>query len=414
MLLPLWDESKSCLWLRLGFLLAGGLSSPIVVAVLPLLYLRAYLFRARRAEIVVALAGTAVAAAQLHFVVANSAAKLSPARSIMENVPPKFWGWFVAGNFCENPVFLWSMGALLVGLVVAWFLSCRRELMTWILLALWGGVIALSVARMDPALIHPTVAGPRYFFFSYFVTFWILIQFFRAARGSWLRCVLGAVIGCAIANALPVWSRRHDDLHWADHVRSAPLFKAYEIPIEAGGSASDFWTIHESQATWGEFIAREWFHSKGEKEGPVFAYRALNSLDDARKRNSIVLVKGLKSGGQAQSIDLGDGRTMVASAIAGSKPREFLLRLRLGDSLYFHPDPGGEEQTMEVVGAEKGFIRRLPLTNHSVWLEFSNSRLPAEFTVRFVGNGPELANGSSDAIAIGRNEDGTMDIGVPR
>jgi hypothetical protein len=60
----LWDAERGRLWLRAGYLVFGGLSSPIVVPVAGLLVLRALVER-RRSEFVAAAVAVAVAAIQI-------------------------------------------------------------------------------------------------------------------------------------------------------------------------------------------------------------------------------------------------------------------------------------------------------------------------------------------------------------
>jgi hypothetical protein len=417
-LLPLWDETKPWLWLRLGFVLAGGLSSPVVIAVLPMLYLRAFIYRARRSELVVALAATAVAVVQLHFTIGGSAASAPPVGSILRNVIPKFSGYFLVANLWETSGFGFLAGALLVGLIVMWLLSDRRDMATWMLAALWATAIAMSVARVNPAYIHPRTAGPRYFFLPYALTFWILVQCLYAAPRRWLRWAAVAAIGCAILNAAPVWSRKHYDLHWTDHVRSAPLFPEYEIPIHTDGRSLDLWSIREPQAVWSALLRSGAIDSPEQEAGPTFPYRVLNTLDDAGQEESIFVVRSPKGGAWAQKLDLGEGRSVVSRPAPGGARREVLLRLRLGDQLRLPPGSVEGIRWMEIVGSEGAFIRRPPVTKDGVWLEFSNRLLPTFFTVRIdeegAGDGlwSALAAGGAGGVSIGRKIDGTFEIGA--
>src|SRR5205823_2644614 len=71
----------------------------------------------------------------------------------------------------------------------------------------------------------------RYFFLPFALTFWLLIQCFFATRPVGLRAALAAAGALAIANAVPVWSRSHEDLHWSAHALSCPRFADYAIPV---------------------------------------------------------------------------------------------------------------------------------------------------------------------------------------
>src|ERR1700722_165524 len=98
LLLAVWDERRPAVALRLAYLVAGGLSSPVIVAVLPVLYFRAWRLRARRPEIGIALAATAICAVQLHFIALGHAGHLSPLGSILRKAVPKLRGGHARGN----------------------------------------------------------------------------------------------------------------------------------------------------------------------------------------------------------------------------------------------------------------------------------------------------------------------------
>ena len=44
-------------------------------------------------------------------------------------------------------------------------------------------------------------------------------------------------------NALPVWSRSHDDLHWTAHALSCPHFPSYVVPVHTDGHRTTAWSL---------------------------------------------------------------------------------------------------------------------------------------------------------------------------
>ena len=70
-LVALWDEKRPTLGWRLCFLLLGGLSSPVIILVLPVLYFRVCLYRSLRSEYVIAFVATLIAVVQILFVSAG-------------------------------------------------------------------------------------------------------------------------------------------------------------------------------------------------------------------------------------------------------------------------------------------------------------------------------------------------------
>ena len=171
------------------FLLAGGLSSPVIVLILPVLYLRVYWYRRLSSELLIAISATLITAVQISFIVKGSASRFSPLDSVAKNVIPEFFGRFMIGNWTDNSIILLLVGIGLIGILAKFVFYDRHNRSIWILLYLLLGSIALTVARIDPASIHPEFAGPRYFFFPFILTFWILIQFFYVTQSVWSRAL---------------------------------------------------------------------------------------------------------------------------------------------------------------------------------------------------------------------------------
>ncbi|HEY4990279.1 MAG TPA: hypothetical protein VII09_10755 [Opitutaceae bacterium] len=380
LLLALWDERRSCLGLRLLFVAAGGLSSPFILVVWPVLCLRALWLRRRGAETAVALAATLVSAVQVKFILGGAHMELPPGSSFLAYVVPKFCGWFLLGNFSEASAVLWPAGFLVMAVIAAFWIEGRRSPTAWILVYLYCGGVASSIFRNDPAALHPIRGGPRYFFFPFILTFWILIQLLLATEIKWLRISLGTALAVAVLNALPAWTRYHDDLHWAEHLASARLFSEYEIPIESDGHRFRAWSIDEPGRTWNRLL-REDGSVSPEKLAtlPTFAYRVVKESD----------------------ADTGWGSAASTGAYAArdetAPGRERLFKLSAGSRLRFRSGRVTRSQSMQILGYESVFLPDLPITTDWVTLEFSNSRLPREFTVKVDDHGQGLGEWSESA-----------------
>ncbi len=377
LLLALWDERRPALGFRLVCVTAAGLSSPFVFVVLPVLCFRALLHRKLHAERIVAFAATGVAAVQMYFISRGTAMAFPTWASFSRYVVPRFCGWFLLGNFWENSDLLWPLGLLVVTLIAAFWYGSRRDPTAWILVYLYCGAIASSIFRIDPAALHPIRAGPRYFFLPFVLTFWILIQFILATDRKWIRVSVGIIASVAVLDALPVWSRRHDDLQWEQHLVSARMFSRYEIPIQSDGHRFSAWYIGEPGATWDGLILRDWFLSPEDLAGlPTFAYRIVRTgdIDDGPD-------PAMGRAGEAE-----DGGRTISVVSTGSR-KEVELRLTAGRRIRFRSGQVDGSQSMQVVGYEKVFIPSLPITKDWVTLEFSNFRLPKEFTVRISDQG---------------------------
>lgn len=379
-LLAVWDERKPAPALRLLFLFAGGLSSPVIVALLPVFYFRAYWFRAMRTEKWLAVIATVVAAIQFYFTRTVEAGQFPPLGSIAAHVIPKFLGSFLVGNLDENRTLAWLAGLAVLALVLICTARARRSPGAWVVLFLLVAAIGLSVARMDPAIPHLRLAGPRYFFFPFVATFWAVIQGLHAPQQIQTRILAGAMLALALVNAVPAWARGvpQDDLRWADHVRSAVYFSEYAIPIQFDGSRFRPWPpLRQPQEVWVRVLdASRLLPSGGQSTLPTFAYRVLDSNDHG---------PGVIPAG----VVLSPPHSIDSSVSAISGKQEIRLQLKRGDRIHFKSGPNTTPSRMRVIGREGSFIEDLPLTENWVALEFSHSKLPAEFTlsVQDEGNG---------------------------
>jgi len=238
-LVALWDARLPKTGLRLAYIFVGGLSSPLIVAILPILYFRAFLYRFNGGEKAVAATATAIAGIQFALILQSSAGSAPPASSFFSFIIPKFFGYYLSGPHVKNGGLLWLAGLALSGLIAWWLIRDRRRPFVWITTYLLIVSIALAAVRVDLGLINPVSAGQRYFFFSYVITSWILIQLFiNSADAALVRTVAGVVLIAAHLNALTVWSRSHDDLMWKDHINSCRSFVEYAIPVHYDGKAA--------------------------------------------------------------------------------------------------------------------------------------------------------------------------------
>jgi hypothetical protein len=372
LLVALWDEDSPAVWLRLLFVAVGGLSSPYILVVLPVLWVRFVCFR-RWSEAWVALAATVVAALQASFIMRGADISSPPVASFTTYVVPRFGGWFWFGGISENAHLLWPAGILLLALIAMFLFTRRRDRFAWILVFLYVGAVASSILRNDPAALHPFRGGPRYFFFPFFLTSWILIQLAFTAERMWLRSTAAAAALLGALNAVPQWTRHHDDLHWADHLLSARLFARYEIPIQSDGHWFRAWGIDEPGATWDRLLRNDHLLDPSRLEqNPTYAYRVVGAGELASNRWF-----------EAQA-PAGGPKILIPAT--GTLP-ERAIELSQGRRVRFRCGPTAIPPLMEVVGHEPEFLARLPPTNDWVTLEFSNARLPKNFTIKVTDQG---------------------------
>jgi hypothetical protein len=248
----LWDSARGYEPVRWSFILFGGLSAPIVVPIAGLLWLRLAIER-RWSDLVAASLASLIAAIQLA-VVHRTAVDVHTG-ALAATVPAlvtKFVLWY----FPHRTAHLIAVTAVLLLLV---FLA-RDALDRWFgMLVLALVAVATSVvARLGSSAIDidPFVAGPRYFFYPFVLTSWMLIWIAAcssfAARGLALAAIAGAIIV-----ASPGMSRRHDEINWRAHVEAcADAAGTYELPIHYSGRRAEMWHAQMTGADCRALIAQ--------------------------------------------------------------------------------------------------------------------------------------------------------------
>jgi len=381
-LIPLWDQDLPLLGWRLGVLILCGLSSPAIVAILPMLYLRSYWYRSLRAEHVVASIATLIAAIQVYFIVHSSAAGLPPLGSSLALIVPKFFGSFLIGNWISNALVLWPAGMGVLTLTSMWLFRERHKVSSWILLYLLVASIMMTAARVDPTVLHPKGAGPRYFFLPFIFTFWILVQFLYVSSTSTLRRITTeVVIAVTVLNAKPVWSRGHDDLRWESHVHSSPLFSDYAIPVHYDGNERSKHFLKVSGKETAALLKADLLFSWDELgQVPTFPYRVLSVSEAAGGEDeSATLVSSTMRGGDHLGPRIKVYRSICSFKTSDADIGSASLKLRRGSHILYRSGPSVRGQSVLIEGQEGVFLTELPLAEEWVKLSFSNSKLPAEF-----------------------------------
>lgn len=395
-LLVLWDEKHANIGWRTLFLLVGGLSSPVIVLIAPILYWRALRYRQARGERWLAALATATVLLQLSYILGGSAAAYPSLGALAVHVPPKFLGGFLVGNLGVATVWMWLGSAALVACWLAWLWRDVVHSGRWVLSYLLVGTIALSVIRIDPAVLT-YVAGARYFFYSGILLAWILIQLYCADIPWLLRGAVLALAALALLNLLPVLTRYHHDLQWQAHVRSCRLFPEYRIPVEVDGTqAVPGWEIHLRGDSCAALLQRDLLVSPPELALPTFPYTAQRA-DWARRDESAEIVADTMTGRDFprqpapgyRIVGSWENRSSAQRAAPGVE--ELQLRLKKGASILYRSGKDRTGQRILIDGHGQRFLDAVPATSAWVRLTFASSELPAEFIVRIqdAGGGGE-------------------------
>ncbi len=399
-LVALWDEKYLLLKWRIFFLLIGGLSSPLIVLILPVLYFRMYWYKMIRSELIIGLLATPVAATQLYFILKGEGGNFPPLDSVLSNIIPKFFGDFFIGNWVSSKALLWVSGLIALLFLLYWFLSNKHHLSTWILNYLLVGTIVLSVIRVDPEIMHPVLAGPRYFFFPFILLFWILIQFLHKKNTTILRGFVSLLICLVIINSIPAWSRNHDELNWIDHVISCSLFSEYNIPVHYDGHKSSAWLLKLNGKVCDKLLKNDTLISKSKldkyKTFPYISHKKDNY--DITNNRSIEIVRNTMKGTDFYRSKHNGYRIIGSFETSDADTGVITLRLNKNDQVFYRSGPGTNGQLVTIDGLEQKFINKLPIATDWTQLIFSNSKLPPQFLVTFKDEGQNLGEWSAIAI----------------
>lgn len=243
----LWPARRDdVVWPRVGMTLLGGLSSPLVIAFLPIFMLRNLVFRTRNSTIVTGLA-IACSAVQMYFLRTSGTHGTSLPTSLdLVEVVRKYFGMFVHWSPRTDASMPWLTlllgGAMLVAVLAAAFLARRR--LGWrhgaLALALLAS-IAVSVARVPPEVTHPVLAGPRYFFFPYIFLGWLILELI-AETPRWYASVLALAFVGGMHQFVVHGPRGHHAVDWQAHMsacRNATV--SYPLPVHLAGNRADAW-----------------------------------------------------------------------------------------------------------------------------------------------------------------------------
>jgi hypothetical protein len=392
LLLVLWDERHLNPGWRTGFLLIGGLSSPIIIMLLPLLYWRAYFYRGVKVERWLALLATLIALLQVTYMAGGVLTKYPPLVSSLPDVVPKFFGGFLVGNIGESPAGSWLAGLLVIGTILLWFRHDTAHKGRWILLYLLVGAIAMSVVRVDPAMLSTAGGAPRYFFYPFVALFWILVQLYFVKAGIFHKSLAVLMAVLAILNLLPVVTRPHVDLEWQAHIRSCRLFPLYSIPVGVDGKQIwPGWEMRLKGEDCDKFLRSDRFVSlPGLERLPTFAY-TIQGIDWMQDEAPAEVVVNTMTGRDFPPSARPGYRIIGSYNEAGSGEGELRLRLKKGASVLYRSGANKKDQSIQIVGYEQQFMSTVPAANDWIKLTFSNIDLPPEFVVRIrdAGAGPE-------------------------
>jgi hypothetical protein len=239
-LLPLlWPtRSDDQIPLRATLLTIGGLSTPLVVGVLPLYGVRWLLWRTRSDRWLLVL-GCVISAVQIAtmWTMEASLGGTPPAQPLV-TVPQKFFGYYLLWTGLRPaPSLYFVLGMGLLGMLVV-SAVVRRRTLDWtfvVLVACLFVSIVLATLRAPLDVMHPTLAGGRYFFLPYLLLSWLLLFMIDSRhQGTTVFCVAALV---AALSGFAVHGRwHHVPGNWRAHVEQCLAMPMHQFPVYYEGT----------------------------------------------------------------------------------------------------------------------------------------------------------------------------------
>jgi hypothetical protein len=237
----LWDADRGATWLRAGYVVLGGLSSPLTVPFAALFTLRALLER-RTSEFITATLAVAVALIQARVIFGYH--HIDYARLIDPHVVTvamnKFAGYLFVGprygHYYVGPIALALLG------IALWQIRARLTLHFALLVLGWAAICATTALRNPIDVIDPLNGGPRYFFYPFITLTWILI-WVAALSPAHARVLVLAGCLMGVAWVYKRMTRSHDAMDWRGHIAACARSDRYDLPIHYDGRADNMWYV---------------------------------------------------------------------------------------------------------------------------------------------------------------------------
>ena len=394
-LVVLWKPDSTDWNTRLTFLILGGLSSPLIVMLLPLLIVRACLYRRR--EIVFAFVGLTIALIQCCFIFSTST-KVRTAEisfSTISIVLKRFLGHYLIGNLTHSDLALIAAGIGMAAIVATLIVRHRRDVATLVITYLWLGAVALSFSRVESIYLQPVAIG-RYFYYPYILTGWFLVHTACIERSLQWRIIPAAMLALSAVNVIPVLGSRHVDLSWSHHVASSINFDKYRIPIHTNGEWKNVWTFEVTRQQCQDLLSGSIF-GPAHQEVAVFPCaikrRSGSSTDNLEMIGPEDFIKVVTADVVERAVPNGRYIYFETSKYAVYEQQrspvpdewggEIVLRLKRGDAILFL---GHFQESVHLTIRHNDepctdFLNSILPSWDWRLLEFSNEKLPDEFRV---------------------------------
>lgn len=405
-ILIFWNENHPKLLMRLIIVFLASLSSPVCLPTLPLFWVRAVIFKNQSAELKLAIFASIFAAIQLWvmWLSHNNGTLVTASNQInfssLLQIIPIFLGNYSVGNIF--PHFKWVLGGLTLIYIFITLIQLRKSWVNWGLIYLWIVSVLMSITRVDINIIHPILAGPRYFFFPFIILSWLLLQFMFIGERLWIKATAGSLLLLGVVNAMPALDRKHDYLNWLSHVESCPQFEEYHIPIHYSGDSDRAltWSLPLTGKVCADLINKDPFNKHSIQK--TYPYQVLKLSSDIIAKVNTPDISDIASNGWrghdfyppvSETITSPTHEIFLTSATDVGK---LVLLMHQGNQIYYRSNAKARHQRIRIIGdSESRFYDKLPPSSEWIILDFSNRSLPNEFKVELIDDNSELTENSA-------------------
>lgn len=385
----LWQRDSRDLKWRLPIVWIGGLSSPVIVGIAPLFMLRAYLYRKAWHEWAVSASVFICAIVQFAVWQYSSIRESAPGTitlAKLAHVVPTFFGNYLVGNLLPGHLGLWIAGIALAAFAAVVLARSQARLQYGCLAVLFFIAVLMTMRRVDLGILNPRTAGPRYFFLPFILISWLMAQVISNGGSRYWRAAGWVIIVASVVNAVPVLSRKQDDLYWRQHVLSCPWFERYSIPIEYDGRAAKALQLPLTGEQCRALLSRDLLRH-GYRTPATFPYANLSANDYVGRTSLAGAASISENGWQAFDIVSADLPTWKGISAYKSPPagtNSIQLQLTRGQAVLYRTGPATSNELLLIDGGRSPFLRLLLPAPSWRLLSFSNALLPKHFSVTFI------------------------------
>jgi len=225
---------------------------------------------------------------------------------------------------------------------------------------------------------------------------WWLLQIALTESNRWLSRVALSILLLAAVNVFPVLDRKHDTLHWQQHLYSCKFFDYYSVPVHYDGNRSLAWELPISGDQCSNFLSKDPFYDADTSlKSSTYPYRVVPAEDSFGNAKLIDATSVLTNDWLGMDFySMHSGKTtlpglQVIGSYGSTNSDHGSLRviMRRGDRIWFRSEPRSKQQFIQIESEQSIFTSFLPNTSEWVLLEFSNIKLPDKFIVKFLDGG---------------------------